>query len=114
MIRVAYQANGYAYGVILSIDGGGGVTLHMPLDGNVASSLDSGGTVLLDFAYELDDAPLWERFYFVTGSAPFAVAPLLQAATELAAAPPSKAEAAELDVPDGLDTSVISLMKGER
>ena len=37
-------------------------------------------TVLLDQAYELDDAPRWERFYFVTGDAPFEAAPVVQAA----------------------------------
>ena len=41
--------------------------------------------MLLDQAYELDDAPRWERFYFVTGDTPFAVAPIVDAARRAAA-----------------------------
>ena len=94
LIRVGYQAAGRAYGVILSIDGRGAVTRHLPAQGPLAAPLDRDGPVLLDYAYELDDAPRWGAFYFVTSDEPFDVEPVLAAAREaasraVAASPPA-------------------------
>jgi hypothetical protein len=47
--------------------------------------LSTESQTLLDFAYELDDAPRWERFYLVAGSAPFDAAPVIEAARAVAA-----------------------------
>jgi hypothetical protein len=80
LLRVGYVSAGQRYGVILSIDGRGVVTLHLPTTGGVAASLRVGEVVLLDQAYELDDAPAWEGFYFVTADQPFAVEPIRDAA----------------------------------
>jgi len=85
LIRIGYRAAGSAWGLILSVDGRGIVTLHLPRDGTQAVRLSAESQVLLDFAYELDDAPRWERFYFVTGSAPFDAAPVIDAARRTAA-----------------------------
>jgi anti-sigma factor RsiW len=84
-IRIAYRSAGRSYGVILSIDGRGVVTRHFPLRGERAALLTHGGLVLLDHAYELDDAPGWEKFYLVTGHTAFKLAPVLEAARTLAA-----------------------------
>ena len=80
LLRVGYVSAGQRYGVILSIDGRGVVTLHLPTTGGVAASLRAGEAVLLDQAYELDDAPAWEGFYFVTADQPFAVETIRDAA----------------------------------
>jgi hypothetical protein len=88
LLRVGYVSAGRDYGLILSLDGRGVVTRHLPVDGNVAVALRNDGTVLLDNAYELDDAPAWERFYFVTADEPFDVGPVLAAAQRAAAAAP--------------------------
>jgi hypothetical protein len=80
LLRVGYVSAGQRYGVILSIDGRGVVTLHLPTTGRVAASLRAGEVVLLDQAYELDDAPAWEGFYFVTADQPFAVETIRDAA----------------------------------
>jgi len=80
LLRVGYVSAGRRYGVILSIDGRGVVTLHLPTTGDVAAGLRAGEVVLLDQAYELDDAPAWERFYFVTADQPFAVETIRDAA----------------------------------
>ena len=80
LLRVGYVSAGQHYGVILSIDGRGIVTLHLPTTGGVAASLRAGEAVLLDQAYELDDAPAWEGFYFVTADQPFAVETIRDAA----------------------------------
>jgi hypothetical protein len=85
LIRIGYRAAGSAWGLILSVDGRGIVTVHLPRDGTQAVRLSAGSQVLLDFSYELDDAPRWERFYFVAGSAPFDAAPVIDAARRAAA-----------------------------
>src|SRR5262245_28408004 len=86
LIREGYRAARRAYCAIVSIDGTGNVTVHLPPAGGRAAPLKREATVLLDQAYELDDAPRWERFYFVAGDAPFDVATVLQAARAAAAA----------------------------
>ena len=113
LLRVGYVSAGRGYGVILSIDGRGIVTLHLPPDGTHAATLTHGGTILLDAAYELDDAPAWERFYFVTGDRPFEVAPVMDAARraavgDLRAPPPS------LPIPGDLQQTTFSIQKEVR
>lgn len=91
LVRIGYRAAGRGWGVIVSIDGRGVATQHLPREGTQAARLSAGSQVLLDFAYELDDAPRWERFYFVAGSEPFDVAAVIEAARSVAAsgtAPP--------------------------
>jgi hypothetical protein len=72
-IRVGYRASGRRYGVILSVDGRGVITQHLPRGGDRAAPVEPSGTKLLDFAYELDEAPRWETFYFVASDAPFLI-----------------------------------------
>lgn len=110
LVRVGYQADGRPYGVILSIDGRGAVTRHLPAEGRSAASLERGNPVLLDYAYELDDAPRWEAFYFVTADGPFDVEPVLAAAREAASratgvSPPTIA------LRPGLEQSIFILRK---
>jgi len=88
LIRIGYRAAGQRWGMIVSVDGRGVVTRHMPRDGAQAARLSTEAQALLDSAYELDDAPRWERFYFVAGSAPFDTAPIIEAANGVAASGP--------------------------
>jgi hypothetical protein len=113
LIRLGYRAAGRAYGVILSIDGRGSVTLHLPAGGAQAAALDNHGTVLLDRAYELDDAPGWERFYLVTATAPFSTGGVLDAAKRAAGANPGSPPAA-LTVPSGFEQAAFTLEKDKR
>jgi hypothetical protein len=113
LIRVGYRAAGRSYGAIVSIDGGGSVTMHLPPAGDRAAPLKHEPTVLLEQAYELDDAPLWERFYFIAGDAPFDIAPVMQAARD-AAARASRLPAAGLALPRGLQQSNFTLQKESR
>jgi hypothetical protein len=86
LLRVGYNAGGRAFGVIVSVDGRGSVTMHLPPNGTRAARLHGDGTVvLLDQAYELDAAPRWEAFYFITAPQPFEIAPILDAARQIAA-----------------------------
>ena len=109
-IRIGYRAAGRSYGVILSIDGRGGVTRHFPQQGGRAALLAHDGLVLLDHAYELDDAPGWERFYLVTGSVAFDVGPVLEAARALAAGLGARLPGV-LTLSSSLDQSSLVLMK---
>jgi hypothetical protein len=111
LIRVGYQAAGRRYGVILSIDGRGVVTLHLPQQGANAAELANAPS-LLDHSYELDDAPLFERFYFVVSDAPFEIQPILEAARRLAAEGPTQASM-RLDLAEQFHQHVVSLSKGE-
>ena len=85
-IRIGYRAAGHSWGVVVTIDGRGVVTRHLPREGSRSARLSPGPEELLDFAYELDDAPRWERFYFVAGSAPFDVGPVVEAARRVSVA----------------------------
>ncbi len=110
VVRVAYQAAGRSYGAILSIDGRGEVTVHLPATGDRAVRLRPGDRVLLDHAYELDAAPRWECFYFVTAQAPFEMAPIVEAARRAAASTHASPPPA-LALPRGLEQSTFSLQK---
>ena len=112
LLRVGYRAAGKRYGVILSIDGRGSVTVHLPPQADRAATLKGDGTVLLDQAYELDDAPQWERFYFITGDTPFAVAPIVEAAR--AAAADHRRPPAAIALPHGLGQFAFSVQKEAR
>jgi hypothetical protein len=110
VIRVGYRAAGRAYGVILSLDGRQSITMHLPTSGDDAVLLGREPTVLLDRAYELDDAPRWERFYFITADAPFPVARVVASIQRaIAHADGNTIPALALDA--GLDQSVFTLQK---
>lgn len=74
LVQIAYRSDGLAFGAVLSVDGRGAVTRHLPVSGEEAVPLAPADT--LDFAYELDDAPLWERFFLVASDRPFGLAAL--------------------------------------
>lgn len=74
VVQLAYRSGGLQYGAILSVDGRGAATWHLPTAGTQAVRLAAQDT--LDVAYELDDAPLWERFYLVAADRRFALAPI--------------------------------------
>lgn len=109
VVQLAYVAAGRTHGVILSVDGRGSVTRHAPEHGAEAATLAPSGTHRLSGAYELDDAPRFERFFLVTSDRPFAVEPVLEAARVLAASP--DAHTASLFLPEGLTQVSFTLQK---
>lgn len=86
-LQLAYSAGGRTFGAVLSIDGAGHVTFHLPDAPGKAARLRAGGEVALTDAYELDAAPGFERFLFISGDAPFDTA-VLADVVRGAAAPP--------------------------
>lgn len=109
VLQIAYVGAGKPHGVVLSIDGRGQATLHHPSAENGASRIETG-QVPLPSAYELDDAPLFERFFFVTSAAPIDVAAVMNAARQLAA-DKAQARAAKLVLPSGLEQTSLLLIK---
>jgi len=110
VLQIGYIAAAQPYGLILSIDGRGTVTLHFPASASAPSRLAGDGPVLLDYAYKLDDAPQFERFFLVTAQRAIPVEAVLQAARELAAQP-ERARTASLALPRGLEQWSLLLIK---
>jgi hypothetical protein len=110
ILQVGYVSGDYRYGEIVSIDGRGEVTLHFPLSAVTGQSLEGEGEVLLPYAYTLDDAPAFERFFFVVSKRPFSVETVLEAADRLAQKP-EEAKTQDLDLPRRLEQSSILLLK---
>jgi hypothetical protein len=71
LIQIFYFVPDSVYGAILSVDGHGTVTQHLPESGSDAALLQPGEPVALGFSYQLDDAPKWERFYLITSKRRF-------------------------------------------
>lgn len=83
VIQLRYNAGGARHGMIASIDGAGGVTLHFPASADAATEIE-GGTRTLPDAFALDDAPRFERFFFVTSNEAIDVGGTLEALRALA------------------------------
>ncbi|HEY6005359.1 MAG TPA: hypothetical protein VIV57_20945, partial [Anaeromyxobacter sp.] len=110
VLQLSVVSAGRPYGVVVSVDGRGVVTRHGPGEGALAARLPPQGAVPLDHSYRLDDAPAFERFFLVTGGAPFAVEPVLDAIRGLAAKGDARKGAPAL--PSGLAWSDFFLEKG--
>jgi len=112
VLQLSYTAGDARYGVIFSVDGRGAITWHLPTSyaggPRSAPTLERQGQVILPSAYELDDAPAFERFFFVYSSAPFDAAAVARAARGL---PAESAATADLPLPAGLKQFSLLLKK---
>ncbi|MCB9683651.1 MAG: hypothetical protein H6735_01260 [Alphaproteobacteria bacterium] len=97
-------------GAVFSIDGRGQVTQHFPVDGGGTTL--TNGELRIPEAYELDDAPDYERFLLVTGAGPVDVAAVRAAVETLAGS--ADAREGELALPEGLDQGSFLVRKEER
>ena len=79
IIQISYIASGAKYGAIVSVDGNGVVTQHYPEYGYTSALLETNGEIPLDYSYQLDDAPSFERFLLITGDKPFTVSGIVDA-----------------------------------
>jgi hypothetical protein len=114
LLQLAYRAPTDGFGALLSIDGRGHVTVHWPEPGaDGPARLSAKGEVRLPSAYELDDAPAFERFIFVSSPAPFAMSTVLDAARALAAHP-AAARAQKLALPASLNQLSVALDKNRK
>ncbi|MBN1981741.1 MAG: hypothetical protein JW795_09430 [Chitinivibrionales bacterium] len=83
-LQISYNAMGRLYGVIISIDGRAGVTLHFPETQTDTTALLPNNEHFLPRSYELDDAPDFERFFFITSQVPLVIDEIMASATHLA------------------------------
>jgi hypothetical protein len=110
LVQLAYRSRAGGYGVLLSIDGAGKVTMHWPeKNDGAAATLQTRDEFLLPSSYELDDAPAFERFFMVHAAAPFSVATAMDAARALAAQPSARNQ--RLALPPGFEQISLALDK---
>ena len=111
VIQLRYNAGGRHYGVIASVDGAGAVTLHFPSreDAPPEATAVAADTTTLPDAFALDDAPRFERFFFITSNDPIDLSTSLAALHALA----QRADSAdaELVLPGGLSQWSLRLRK---
>jgi len=105
VLQLSYTAGEAKYGVIFSMDGRGSITWHSPSGyaggPRSAPPLESHGPVVLSSAYELDDAPQFERFFLVYSSSSFEISAVDRAARTLSASGGAAANGM-LSLPAGL------------
>jgi hypothetical protein len=109
-LQVAYVAAGQKYGVIVSWDGAGAVTLHSPAGPGQAAVLEPREEQRLPESYVLDNAPGFERFALITAEQPIAVDTVLAAARQLAA-DPARRQSDPLVLPTGMQQFTLLLHK---
>ncbi|SMP41890.1 hypothetical protein [Fibrobacter sp. UWB10] len=71
-IQLRYRVPQKCFGMLLSMDGNGTITMHMG-EGNSAIELEPGKMTTLPFAYKLDNAPKFEKFFLLTSEKSFTV-----------------------------------------
>ena len=71
-IQLRYSVPEKCFGLLFSMDGNGTVTMHMA-DGSQAVALEPGKMTTLPFAYKLDNAPKFEKFFLLTSQKDFAI-----------------------------------------
>jgi len=110
LLQLAYTAGEARFGMVLSVDGGGGVTLHLPAAPGTAAPLSAAGAVRLPTSYELDASPGFERFFLVTSAQPFSTEVVMAAAQALAKSP-AAAQTRALALPADLSQESLLLKK---
>lgn len=109
-IQVLTVSGDATHGVVVSIDGRGHVTRHFPREGG-DTALPQGQHPLGE-AFQLDDAPLFERFVLVSDDGPVDVDAVVAAAEAVARGPdPRKAP---LRLPAGLSQTSFVVRKGQK
>ena len=69
-IQLRYAVAEKCFGLLFSMDGNGTITMHMGHE-NRAVELEPGKMTTLPFAYKLDNAPKFEKFFFLTSKDEF-------------------------------------------
>lgn len=71
-IQLRYRVPQKCFGMLISMDGNGTITMHMG-EGNSAIELEPGKMTTLPFAYKLDNAPKFEKFFLLTSEKSFEI-----------------------------------------
>jgi len=78
IVQAEFHPGGSAYGAIVSVDGNGSVTLHWPARPDAGTAWSSAAEFRLPEAFELDQAPAFERFHMLLSDRPIDLESLLQ------------------------------------
>ncbi|AHC13679.1 hypothetical protein [Salinispira pacifica] len=109
-LQISYLATGKNYGAIISVDSRDVITLHYPENSDILPRLQPYDEVYLPYGYRLDDAPQFERFFFVSSEEAFDVGDLLASiAPQLKSARWTRS--GELDFPEEFSVHRIDLVK---
>lgn len=120
-LQLHYLTTESGYGMILSVDGRGHSTHHLPQElhpATKAATLTPRSVVPLPHSYELDQAPHFERFFFFMASEPFALSDIEPALKRYQAAliqgqPGPRTRSAKLKgLPKRIHATSLLLMKG--
>ncbi|MBN1648461.1 MAG: hypothetical protein JW874_10535 [Spirochaetales bacterium] len=109
-IQISYIAAGRKYGIIFSIDGSGYVSIYYPDSETQEPLLDTNGKVNLGYSLILDDAPLFEKYYFITSSREFSPEEIIIIAEDLARNP-ARVIKEKLDLPPGFEQHCVTFYK---
>jgi hypothetical protein len=109
ILQLAYVST-EKFGVILSIDGAGTVSLQYPDREGASAPLEPKRKTILPLAVELDRAPGFERMFFVTSDMPFNTQ-TVRAAAEALARNPARAERDSLALPPQLHQTSFLVRK---
>lgn len=71
-LQLRYLVPQKCYGLMFSLDGFGAITMHMS-NAKKATLLEPGKMISLPFAYKLDNAPYFEKFFLLTSNEPFEI-----------------------------------------
>ena len=71
-IQLRYRVPQKCFGMLISMDGNGTITMHMG-EGDKAIELEPGKMTTLPFAYKLDNAPKFEKFFLLTSQNSFEI-----------------------------------------
>jgi hypothetical protein len=112
LLQLAYVTAEETYGVILSIDGRGLVTLHFPGGKGESTALELNKQFLLANAIELDDAPGFERFFFLTSGSPIDVDAVLRKVKDQSDNV-EQVKQRDLDLPESFKQYSVLILKGE-
>ena len=112
-LQLSYIGAGDKFGVIFSVDGGGGVTLHYPESASKSPRIKSNSVTPLPYAYDLDNAPDFERFFLVTSKNQLDVDEIIKQGNELAR-DSGNAKSKELMLLDDVKQTSILLTKVEK
>jgi hypothetical protein len=112
LLQIKYAAGSARFGAIVSLDGRGRLTWHLPAEGALpagrAPRIEERGAALAS-AYELDDAPSFERFFLLASKEDFDLSLVSSALRELARS--GEPDKARLTLPAGLEYKSLLLRK---
>jgi hypothetical protein len=111
-LQIALHPGEHAFGLAFSIDGRASLTLHYPPRFTESPTLAPGRITLLPYAYQLDDAPYYEHFYFVTSPGAFELQALwssLESQVRALAAPPG--DPPKLEFPPSFKVYSFTIIK---